>query len=64
MLDLQAADFELTELDLLEDFLAEEAQEEELADAFLLQEQLPHCSIAIVQKYSSWPCGQPAFCQL
>ena len=55
----------------LEDFFVEEevllAQLEELFledEELFLQEQEESCSTAIAQKYSSWPFGQPAFCQL
>lgn len=58
---LQAADFVVFVLEfLLEDFLEEQ---EDLEQEFLLL-QLESCSTAIAQKYSSWPFGQPAFCQL
>lgn len=47
---------------LLEVFFALEAETFFVED--LLHLQLEICSTAKDQKYSSWPCGQPAFCQL
>lgn len=55
---LAAADFVAeADFEAVEDFLEEVLQ-------FELQEQLETCSKAKDQKYSSLPCGQPAFCQL
>jgi hypothetical protein len=58
-------------LDLLEvDFLLAVFVEQDLEVVDFLQEQLElllepyNWLIAIVQKYSSCPAGQPAFCQL
>ncbi len=58
-------DFLAEDEELLVDFLAED--EEDFLDEEDLQEQLQPleiCSTAILQKYSSCPCGHPAFCQL
>ncbi len=58
--------FDFLEEVLFEDFF-EELEEDFLEEELDLQEQLQPveiCSTAILQKYSSCPCGQPAFCQL
>ena len=63
---LTEEDFEEAETFLAEeDFLAlEDLQEELLFELHLDLLQLLICSTAIDHKYSSWPCGQPAFCQM
>ena len=60
---------EVEEVDFLavEALLAEDLQEDLEELHFLLLQDLLLlliCSTAIDQKYSSWPIGQPAFCQI